>query len=204
MSDQVTQDISKFRAIKKKEDARFFDLVHLVKRSFNTMKGIGKANDMDNNHMLSLTEQKMSIEYRKIWARDLDREKKEACLNGLISWMEAGMKSRMRATAPLRNHTGKYINHISTSKSIKCCLCKSSDHWLDEWEKLKAKSYDERLKLVKENHACFCCLKMTGRVNTELQIVNDESCVHKRLTEDSTNVTIMFLCIQLTLQYLSV
>jgi hypothetical protein len=56
VSDQVTQDLSKFRPLKEGEDSRFCDLVHLVKRSFNTMKGVGKLQDMDNNHMLSLIE----------------------------------------------------------------------------------------------------------------------------------------------------
>ena len=32
-------------------------LVHMVKRSFNTMKGVGRPHDLDNNHMLSLIEQ---------------------------------------------------------------------------------------------------------------------------------------------------
>ncbi|CAB4029838.1 PREDICTED: uncharacterized protein LOC107337338 [Paramuricea clavata] len=88
VSDQVTQDLSKFRPLKEGEDSRFCDLVHLVKRSFNTMKGVGKPHDMDNNHMLSLIEQKMCVEDRKIWARELERNEKPASLQGLIAWME--------------------------------------------------------------------------------------------------------------------
>ena len=38
VSDQVTQDLSKFRPLKEGVDSRFCDLVHLVKRSFNTLK----------------------------------------------------------------------------------------------------------------------------------------------------------------------
>ena len=66
VSDQVTQDLSKFRPVKEGEDSRFSDLVHLLKRSFNTLKGVGIPYDMDNNHMLSLIEHKMCVKDRKI------------------------------------------------------------------------------------------------------------------------------------------
>ncbi len=65
------------------------------------MKGVGRPHDLDNNRMLSLIEQKMCIDDRKIWARELEREVKPARLQGLMSWMETEMKTRMRATAPL-------------------------------------------------------------------------------------------------------
>ena len=68
VSDTITQDISKFKSLREGEDARFCDLVHLVKRSFNTMKEVGRPSDMDNNHMLSLTEQKMCVDDRKTWS----------------------------------------------------------------------------------------------------------------------------------------
>ena len=38
VSDTITQDIVKFRPIRDGEDARFCDLLHLVKRCYNTQK----------------------------------------------------------------------------------------------------------------------------------------------------------------------
>jgi hypothetical protein len=166
VSDQVTQDLSKFRPLKGGEDSRFCDLVHLVKRSFNAMKGVGKPHDMDNNHMLSLIEQKMCVEDRKVWALKLERNEKPASLQGLIAWMETEIKSRMRATAPLRNPSqgSRYVNQLSGGKSPKCWICDNSTHWVDQCEKLKSMSPEERLKTVRENHACFSCLnKKAGR-----------------------------------------
>ena len=69
MSDIITQDIVNFRALKPKEDARFCDLVQLVKRSFNIQKEIGSQNDMYNSHMVSITEPKMCSDNRKVWSR---------------------------------------------------------------------------------------------------------------------------------------
>jgi hypothetical protein len=41
VADIITQDISRFKPIKESEDSRFCDLVHLVRRSFNTLKEVG-------------------------------------------------------------------------------------------------------------------------------------------------------------------
>ena len=78
MSDTVTQDIGKFRSLQPGEDARFCDLVHLVNRSYNTLKEVGNQNDMNNSHMLSIIEQKMCPDDRKVWSRDLERQGEKA------------------------------------------------------------------------------------------------------------------------------
>ena len=114
VSDTITQDIVKFRPLQPGEDAQFCDLVHLVKRSFNTLKEVGSQNDMDNSHMLSIIEQKMCPDDRKVWSRDLERQGGKATFNRLMEWMSVEMKSRMRATAPLRSSSNslRKVNHL--------------------------------------------------------------------------------------------
>jgi len=172
VSDTVTQDIVKFKALQEGEDARFCDLVHLVNRSYNTLKEVGQPSDMNNSHMLSLIEQKMCADDRKVWARDLEREKKPATLQALLSWMSLEMKSRMRATAPIREDTPnkRNINHLRIDEDSsdnpsrhKCWFCKNSSHWPDQCQKLTALSIDDRIKTAKENHVCFSCLNRAGR-----------------------------------------
>lgn len=103
MADTITQDIARFKPLRDGDDARFCDLVNLVKRSFNTLAEVGRQNNMDNNHMLAIVDQKMLSDDRKVWSRFLQSTKGGAPLEILISWMTSDMKSRMRATAPLRN-----------------------------------------------------------------------------------------------------
>ena len=162
----------KFRALQNGEDARFCDLVHLVKRCYNTLKEVGVPSDMDNSHMLSIIEQKMSTDDRKVWSRDLERDGKKATLQGLMDWMTVEMKSRMRATAPLRtgSSTQRSVNHFlgdannkGNATWHKCWMCRNSAHWPDQCQKLAALSIDERIKIAKENHVCFGCLKRAGR-----------------------------------------
>ena len=82
----------KFCALQNGEDVRFCDLVHLIKRCSNTLKEVGVPSDMDNSHMLSIIEQKVSTDDRKVWSRDLERDGKKATLKGLMDWMTVGMK----------------------------------------------------------------------------------------------------------------
>ena len=65
VSDTITQDIVKFKASEEGEDALFCDLVHLVRRCYNTLKEVGLPSDMDNSHMLSIIEQSMIERSRK-------------------------------------------------------------------------------------------------------------------------------------------
>ena len=166
--------------------------MHLIRRSYNTLKEVGHPNDMDNNHMIAIIEQKMCSDDRRIWARHLEGEKIEATLNNLMKWMTTEMKSRMRAAAPLRNNQhwpkGK-VNHLSAAEKdklkIKCWICPSSDHWVDQCHKLTSLNPSDRLKTLKENHACFSCLKRAGRDHRAsncsrnrpcTELVNSEPC----------------------------
>ena len=171
VSDTITQDIVKFRTLQDGEDARICDPTHLVRRCFNTLKEVGVPSDMDNSHMLSIIEQKMCADDRKVWSRELERDRKKATLQGLIDWMTVEMKSHMRATAPLRTCSStRSVNHFMKDDSgkgnatwHKCWMCRSSAHWPDQCPKFAALSVDERLKMAKENRVCFGCHKRAGR-----------------------------------------
>jgi len=70
---------------------------------------------MDNSQMLSIIEQMMCVDDRKVWSRDLEKTKQPAMLLSLMTWMTAEMKSRMRATAPIRTSTTYHsIHHVAT------------------------------------------------------------------------------------------
>ena len=161
----------KFRPIRDGEDARFCELVHLVRRCYNTLREVGLQSDMDNSHMLSIIEQKMCVDDRKVWSRDLEKTTQPAMLSSLMTWMTAEMNSRMRATAPIRtSNTYHSIHHVATgnkdeTKGIrnKCWICKTQTHWTDECQKFLALDPENCLKIAQENHACYSCLKRAGR-----------------------------------------
>ena len=198
MSDTVTQDIVQFKALQDGEDARFCDLVHLVKRCYNTLKEVGLPSDMDNSHMLSIIEQKMCADDRKVWARDLERKKKPPTLNTLMSRMTVEMKSRMRATAPIRvsGSNRKHINHLQGNQNkddqawYKCWLCKNSKHWPDQCPKFAALSVDDHIATARANHLCFSCLKRAGRDIQWTPADVNNNAPNRRMGHDVHNIII--------------
>ncbi len=70
VSDTITQDIVKFKALEAGEDARFCDLVHLVRRCYNTLKEVGVPSDMDKQPYVIYNRAKMCPDDRKVWSRD--------------------------------------------------------------------------------------------------------------------------------------
>ena len=91
------------------------------KRCYNKLKEVDFPNDVDNSHMVSIIEQKMSMDDRKVCSRDLEKSNQPATPLGLMTWMTAEIKSRIRATAPFRtgsyNHTIHHVVVESRSKT---------------------------------------------------------------------------------------
>lgn len=56
VSDVVTADLERFKAIQPGEDQQFCELVNLVRRSYNILKGVKRPQDIDNTHVISLIE----------------------------------------------------------------------------------------------------------------------------------------------------
>ena len=133
VSHTVMQDVVKFTSLRDGEDARFCDLVHLVKHCYNTLKEIGLPIDLDNSHMFFLIEQKMCADDRNEWSRDLEKTKQPATPNQLMTWMTVEMKSRMRTTAPSNgSFPVRNVNKVNDDRNkalhSKCWLWKSLTH----------------------------------------------------------------------------
>ena len=71
----------------------------------------------------------------------------------------------MRATAPLRSSKSVYAFQVDTpnQKWHKCWYCKNPSHSPDTCPKFTALSIDQHIRVAKENHVCFSCLKAAGR-----------------------------------------
>ena len=124
---------------------------------------------------------------RKVWARHLENSRQEATLAQLITWMTTEMKSRMRATAPLRSVTQPPklpVSHVGGAETnaprvYRCWFCQNSNHWIDQCQKFTSLKPEDRIKAVKENHACFSCLKRAGRDHKSVNCSRRRQCPEK-------------------------
>ena len=101
VSDTVTSDLEKFKALNG-EDDRFCDLVNLARRSYNILKEVKREQDIDNTHVISLMERKMTMDDLRVWARHLNSRKLEPSMKNLLEWMEEEMTARIRSGATIR------------------------------------------------------------------------------------------------------
>ncbi|XP_072178137.1 uncharacterized protein [Diadema setosum] len=203
VADVIVDEMERFPPLKEGDDARFCDLVHIVMRSYNTLKEVGRTGDMDNSHMLALVERKMTSNDRKVWFRYLQRDRQEATFEALRTWMSGEMKMRLRASAPLRDarsstqqkdkRSSASVSHIAEEDKSgkqadhKCWICKSSDHWVDQCKKLLSKSQPERFQMMKDNHACYSCLKRAGRDHNMKTCKRRKRCTEKLNGEQCTS-----------------
>ncbi|XP_072171963.1 uncharacterized protein [Diadema setosum] len=124
----------------------------------------------------------MWIDDRKVWFRFQESQKDPASLQMLLNRMSVEMNTRIRCTAPLRSdhRTQSTVGHVARSldkkqpdqsptqmnsrpQSHRCWICKTSTHWVDQCRKLLEKTPQERWKYMKDNHACFSCLKRASK-----------------------------------------
>lgn len=172
VADAIINDISKVKPLKDGDHEKFCDFVHLVRRSYNTLLEINQPGNMSNSHMLALMEKKLSPEDRLVWFRHQEAIGR-ATFELFLSWLTIELKSRLRASAPLRSEStgrssvhlvGKPASNLETKDQrpfYKCWLCEASTHWIDQCRRFIGMTQGERLKLIKENRACFSCLKKT-------------------------------------------
>ncbi len=191
VSDTVTLDLGRFKSIQPGEDYQFCQLVNLVRRSYNILKEIKRPQDMDNTHMISLIERKMSEDDLRVWARYLNSEKCEPSMDNLLSWMEAEMTARMRSGAQIRknvrsnrvhafgspNENGGGKNGDDRFKSKQCYVCQGR-HYVDECQRFSDMTPKERWKIVKDQRACFSCLKR-GKGHTVANCSRKKECGEK-------------------------
>ncbi|XP_041463438.1 uncharacterized protein LOC121414350 [Lytechinus variegatus] len=170
IADVIVNDLSKIKGLKNGEDERFVNFVNLVRRSYNSLNEIGRGSDMNNSHMLALIERKMCVEDRRLWFRS-QQGNTSPTLEVLLQFLEVEMKARLRSSAPVRSDArfNGAVNQISTTVASpkrtenRCWVCKSDGHWTDQCTRFTSKSLDERMQMVKDNYACFSCLKKASK-----------------------------------------
>ena len=199
ISDAVTADMERFKPIQPGEDHRFCDLVNLVRRSFNILKEVKRPQDIDNTHVISLIERKMTQDDLKVWARHINLKKLEPSMSNLLLWMEDEMTARLRSGAAIRKtgassrssvHTVGSNGHLQEressitdkpddrkSKPNICYVCKG-DHYVDKCPRFLAMVPGERWKVVKEQRGCFSCLKR-GKSHTSFNCARRKACGKK-------------------------
>ena len=191
VSDVVTSDIERFKAVQPGEDHRFCDLVNLVRRSYNILKEVKRPQDIDNTHVISLIERKMTKEDLRVWARHIYVQKLEPSMCNFLKWMDEEMTAHFRSGVAIRktgNSNRPSVNSLvavgnenpsyDRNKTQKYCYVCNASHYVDKCPRFKAMAPSERWEIVKEQRACFSCLK-GGKRHTAANCSRRKECSEK-------------------------
>ena len=191
VSDVVTADLKRFKAIQPREDHWFYELVNLV-RSYNILKEVKCPQDIDNTHVISLIERKMPKDDVRVQARHIYVQKLEPSMTNLLRWMDKEMTARLRSGGAVRK-TGSLpssVNALGTggnghdsqdgnrNKSSGHCYVCTASHYVDQCPKFQTMTPNERWEVVKEQKACFSCLKK-GKGHTTANCLHKKECSEK-------------------------
>ena len=201
ISDTIIADLEKFKTLQPGDDHRFCDLVNLVRKSSNIRKEVKRPQDMDNTHIISLIERKMTPDDLKVWSHHIYVQSMEPSLVNLVKWMEEEMTVQMRSGATIRKGTEsrrqgvhavslgngnpfRGLNEASNAKfanpdrqKSQCYVCKEIHH-VDQCPRFKALTPKERWEIVKEQRPCFSCLKRS-KGHTVSNYLRKKECLEK-------------------------
>ena len=162
-----------------------------LRRSYNILKEVKCPQDIDNTHVTSLIERKMTKDDMKIWARHIHSQKLEPSIKHLLKWMDEKMTGRLGSgaticktgstTRPSVNLLGADGNGNSSGERDKnqkqCYVCKAS-HYVDECPQFKAMTSNEQWEVVKDQKEYFSCLKH-GKGHTSTNCLHRKTCSEK-------------------------
>ena len=84
------------------------------------------------------------------------KTRKQHPLHGFMTWMNVEMKSRMRASALLKIRNKYSVNHLKQFQegedqfsNHRCCLCKTSSHWVNQCRKFSSLNRVQHLQRAK-------------------------------------------------------
>jgi hypothetical protein len=159
---------------------------------------------MDNTHIISLIERKMTPDDLKVWSRHIYVQEKEPSLANLLAWMEEEMTVRLRSGATIRKSSSSYRHGVhavgggnnsqysgsykgnnanslmSDSPKTQCCVCKDM-HYVDQCHQFKSMTPMQRWEIVQEQKACFSCLKRS-KGHTASNCLRKKECQEKTMT----------------------
>lgn len=188
VSDAFIGEIMKIKSSNEGPD-RMPDLYHLTKRANLTLKMVKKSSDLDNSTTIAMIERKFSHADRIKWAEMQADGIVNSTLHDLLFFMERQIWIKKNANSEIRATVKSSVNlteslaatgSLPTPTTGHCWICAKngtpSSHLAQNCSKFCAMTPDERLTIVRENRACYFCLRKHAsecRMRKACTIVND-------------------------------
>ena len=179
--DVIMYDIKKLKMVREGEEKSFIDLVDVIERGYQDLCRLKLEKEMSNNTIVSLIEQKLPRDIAKDWAKEVnkagssvdDGNKFPSLLQFLLEQKRI-IEYQMDDFRSSASNIGK-ARHIDVKESTqlseedqpvrpkRCLLHKGSNHSTEECKAFLEMLPADKIQLVRDNRACFSCLKVGHR-----------------------------------------
>ena len=168
--DAIMKDIKKLKPGKDGEISKFMTFVDIVERAFCDLENLGLEREVSNASTVSMIEDKLSPEMIVEWSKYMKRSKNQQLnkfpllleflleMKSVYDYAKADIRSSSNARSGSVAHVK--VNNPDRKTKTNCWLCKDASHTIDKCEDFLNKEIIERCQLVKDNNACWSCLKV--------------------------------------------
>ena len=174
--DAVLYDIKQVPVILEDNDEMFLEFVDKVECGFRDLERLNLQHEMCNTNTISLLEGKLPPSTKKQWSRVVnktgsevdDRDKFPSLLKFLLEEKRAieynSSELRSENASGAANYIDENARRGGDTPLKKCLIHKSNNHVTEECTKYTEMSPEEKIGLLKENRACWSCLKVGHRI----------------------------------------
>ena len=168
--DSIMREIKKLKPGRDGETMKFILFVDTVERAFRDLESLGLEREVSNASTVSMIEDKLSPEIKLKWAEFLKQSKNQQ-LNKFPLLLKFLLERKsileyvnadIRSSNETRSGSVAYANTNTSDRKLKtsCWLSNVTSHTVDKCEEFLNKDIMERCQLVKDNNACWSCLKV--------------------------------------------
>ena len=178
--DVIMNDIKRLKPVKDNDNAKFVKLIDIVERSYRDLERLNLEQELSNAQSVSMIEDKLPLGMKMLWSEHVKcrmartTNKFPELLKFLIerkSIIEYAL-SDLRTTESGASASVHFVdqdeatgaqearNDNSQGGTFHCLIHKNAKHGTTDCDAFLNKSIDERIEIVKDNNACWSCLKI--------------------------------------------
>lgn len=201
--DVIMNDLKRMMKINEGDDKALIQLVDIVESGYANLKRLGIESEMSNTITLSLIEEKLPNSTRREWSKEVN--KKESTVNKdnkfpsfldflieqkrILEYERAELRIGDKNDIKEVYNTNNWNNTNGQMKRSRCIWHNSNGHTTDQCQNFLASTDEEKVKLIKENQACWSCLKgghrLSGCWNKKVCGVNGCNMSHNELLHNA-------------------
>ena len=145
------------------------EMIDVIEKAHMDLESIGEEHELYNSTIISLIEERMPTDMMSEWVKLVagqqnlrSQGKFQALLELLKNWRYRleYLNDSMRSTSAITLHIQGATGNNNQQKSTCWIHKEAGDHPIWRCRAFRAKSVDDRVKMAKDNNACFSCLEV--------------------------------------------